>query len=210
VSYARPPNEDDFVNAYLKNEIHALGVSADLRLKFITFAAKEGGADQEKFRPRLYHVIRGRTPSAYIALLLVRFFHERRYEEFVRTERDHVEYITSDGDTTELEKLVSNHPLMLRLVRVRMTNWALTGEPNAIHCSLRSPIQNPHDWDAIDETTGLDALNARVRDFKLWLAIQGKVPDSHRLESGQILPIQYEPDWLRFSDEVSICLSTRN
>jgi hypothetical protein len=201
VSYARSPNEDNFVNTYLEKEIRALGVSADLQQKFIAFAVKEGGTDREKFRPRLYHIVNGRTPSAYIALLLVRFFQERRYEDFIRTEKDHVEYITSNGDTTELEKLVSSHPLTLRVVRMRMTNWVVTGKPEAIYCSLRSPIKNPDDWDAIDEATGLDQLNARLRDFNQWLAAGEKVPESHRLESGQVIPIRYEPDWLRFSDE---------
>jgi hypothetical protein len=184
----------------LKREIHALGVSAKLQKKFLDFAVYEGGASERKFPPRLHHVIKGRTPSAYIALLIAKFFNERRYEDFTRTTKDHVEYITSDGNTAELEELVAHHPLALRITRVRMTNWVFTGKPNAINLYLRSPIPKLQESE-INENTTSDPFNERLLEFGVWLATQGDVPISHQRESGDRIEVLYSPDWLRFADE---------
>lgn len=200
MSYARSPREDEFVNGYLEKEIQALGVSGKLQKKFLDFAVREGAADERKFPPRLYHVIKGRTPSAYIALLIAKFFAERRYEDFTRTIKDHVEYITSDGKTVTLEALVANHPLAWRIVRVRMTKYVVTGRPDAINLYLRSPIARLQEAE-IDEDTACDDINERLMEFNAWLAMQGAVPISHQLESGDRIDILYSPDWLRFSDE---------
>lgn len=200
MSYIRPPIEDEFVNAYLKREVRALGVDGELLQKFITFAVNEGRADARKLRPRLYHVLKGRTPSAYLALLVIRFFRERKYENFNRTTKDFVEYITSDGNTEELERLVANHPLMLRIVRVRMTNWVVTGTPNSIDIYMRSPIPQL-DEPGMDENTACDRFNERLGEFQRWLATQGHIPKTHQLKHGQILEIRHEPDWLKYSDE---------
>lgn len=203
MSYARPPKEDAFVNAYLHKEIHALGVDSGLQEKFLNFAEVEGGADRRKFRARLYHVLNGRTPSAYIAILLIRFFKERQYEDFNRTVKDHVEYITSGGEIEELERFVGTHPLMLRIMRVRMTDWVVTGEPQTIDVHLRSPIQNVDEAeiDKIDEHTGLDIFNQRLFEFNEWLSTLGEVPTSLQLKNGQRIEIRYQPDWLRYADE---------
>jgi hypothetical protein len=184
----------------LEKEIHALGVSAKLQKKFLDFAVREGAADERKFPPRLYHVIKGRTPSAYIALLITKFFRERRHENFTRITKDYVEYITSDGNTTALEELVASHPLALRIVRVRMTKHVATGKPNVIDVYVRSPIQKL-EQSGVEETTACDQINQRLFEFNAWVAKQGKVPISCVIESGDVLKIEHSPDWLRFTDE---------
>lgn len=188
------------MKGYLKREIRALCLDAPLIEKFLEFATNEGRADIRKFRPRLLHVLRGRTPSAYIALLLVRFFHEKKYENFVRTVKDHIEYITSDGDTSELEAFIRGHPLALRVVRVRMTNWVLTGKPNNIDVRLRTPIGEPDPAD-LDEKADCDQLNKTLREFQVWLWRQADIPESYKLRSREKLKVRYNPDWLRYSDE---------
>src|ERR1700712_4320082 len=117
MSFARPVHEDVYVMNFLKKEIQALGVDAEMQQKFINYAAKEARADPKKFKARLYHIVNGRTPSTYIALLLVDFFRGRKYEDFIRKTIDHVEYITPDGQTEQLEQFVSKHPLQLRIVK---------------------------------------------------------------------------------------------
>jgi hypothetical protein len=204
VSYARPPKEDEFVKSYLKKEIRALAIDAELQRRLIAFAIEEAGAESGKLRPRLYHVLKGRTPSAYLALLIVRFFRERRYEKFVRTTKDYVEYLTSDGITQELENLVANHPLALRIVKVRMTNSVVTGKPNWVDIHLRTPVPPPDEAEAIEAAVNSfenDPVDKRMKDFKLWLEKQEYVPKTYLLKKGESIEIHYQPDWVHNVDE---------
>ena len=199
MSYARSPKEDDFVNTYLKREIQALGVDADIRGKFIGFAVHEGSADPKRFPPRLYHVIKGRTPSAYIATLIIKFFSERLFEDFSRQTKNYVEYITTGRDTTDLEKFVEAHPLALRIVRVRLTDSPSEGEPTSLQVHLRSPIKKP-DYPIDNEKKSTDILNSRNAEFYLWLHHQGTVPVAFKTKSSKRIKIHYLPDWLYGGD----------
>jgi hypothetical protein len=119
MSYARPKHEDVFIANYLRREIRALAIDTDMQELFIAYAAKEAHASPNKFKARLYHILNGRTPTAYMALLLIDFFSKKKYQGVIRKIIDYVEYVTLDGETTKLEEFVRKHPLYLRITKMK-------------------------------------------------------------------------------------------
>jgi hypothetical protein len=146
--------------------------------------------------------LKGRTPSAYIAVLIIKFFGEHGHEKFTRKLIDYVEYITSNGETSELEQLVRNHPLMLRIVGVRMTNYAPSGKPNCVDILLRSPI-SPAELSNFqgDEEAFSKEYENRLMEFAKWVEAQETGSATFMLKSGEEIPIHYRPDWMKFLDE---------
>ena len=185
MSVARPQHEDDFVKKYLEKEIQALAIDSDLQQMFINFAVKEAHADPSKFKARLYHIVNGRTPSAYIALLLSDFFQKRKYEQIVRKVIDHVEYITPDGNTDHLEKFVNEHPLQLRILKVK-------NQEHVVIVVLRTPITAPN-WDALSQDESDRQYDGKRREFERWLNAQGPLPETINLPSG-LTKLEYWPD----------------
>lgn len=202
VSYKRPEHEDLFVMSHLKKEIQALGNDEDLRSSFLGFAQRVGRADAKKFPPRLYHVLNGRTPSAYISSLIVRYFSERHYERFKRTKINEVDYLTDDEPPGALVRFIENHPLFLQITRVRFTARKWSGNPTELLISVRSPVfelklgEIPEDEDKFTE-----ALNQRLAEFTLWLAKQPGLPKYYTAKEGSRVAIEYRPSWLSYTDE---------
>ncbi len=199
MSFVRPQHEDVFVANYLQREIQALGVDSEMRQKFIKYAAREAHANPNKFKARLYHVVNGRTPSAYIALLLVDFFRNRKYEDVVRKVIDHVEYITPDGDTEKLEQFVKKHPLQLRILKVKCQK---DEEGITVNAVLRTPIKVP-DWGKLNEDVVTEQINAKLHEFQKWLKAQGKLPDRFNFEPGEVVKVEYEPDFFESEEDFS-------
>ncbi len=162
-----------------------------MQQKFINYAAKEAHANPNKFKARIYHVVNGRTPSAYIALLLVDFFHNRKYEEVIRKVVDHVEYITPDGNTDKLKQFVSQHPLNLRILKVKYRKGEKDSTVNVV---LRAPISVP-DWNELNEDAVTQQINEKYSEFKEWLKTQGQLPSKVALKTGGIANVEYEAEF---------------
>lgn len=169
-----------------------MAVDPEMLQKFLSFAVKEGRANPAKFKARMYHVVNGRTPTAYIALLLADFFHKRKYEDVVRKVVDHVEYVTDDGKTEDLERFVNQHPLQLRILRVKRRSI----KPNAdepVAVVLRSPVKMP-EFKGMREELVSKHINEKWNEFKKWLAAQEPLPQKLTLLDGRNVPINYEAD----------------
>lgn len=194
MSYARPKHEDLFVKKYLQKETRALALSQEMLQKFLEFASKETGAIPSKLRPRMYHVLNGRCPSAYIALLVHEFFRSGKYKGVVCKTVDYVEYTTSDGETGDLEKFVRQNPMQLRIVKVKMLRSVYREGVEGVTVLLRTPIA----WMESDQMTATQearALNAKMRDFHIWLKQQEPLPRSLVLTGGESVRVEYNPDW---------------
>lgn len=195
MSFKRPPTEDKFVNDYLQKQVQALGVNLSLQEKFVHFAVNQAGADPRKFPPRLYHVIKGRTPSAFIAILIVKFFSEHWHEDFKRITINHVEYLTSSGDTVALERFVASHPLSLRIIQVQAIDWVVSGKPQRIQVQLRTPVT----YDSPPEGTQDDEdqwFQTKWAEFASWLSAQGEIPQKLKLSGDEEFEVSYLPDWM--------------
>jgi hypothetical protein len=197
MSYSRPQHEDVFVREYLNKQIHALTIDTEMQEKFVSYAVKEGKANTTRFKARLYHVLKGRTPSSYIALLLVDFFAKRKYENVIRTTIDYVEYITDDGNTSAFENFVKNHPLKLRITKMKFRR----NRADYAIALLRTPIKPPN-WDNPEDTVDKECSQKNL-EFGKWLNDHLDLPISLNLSDGSTIKVTYEMDWYesKYSDE---------
>ncbi len=138
MGYQKPAREDAFVRDYLGDQIRALSKRPHDVQRLLQFARDEVGADPMKLTARLRMVFAGRAPTAFIAVLIERFYTEGRNWEIPMTLRDGVYYQCPEVDVSALATFVRRHPMAGRIRGISFRYGAITIAMHSPHLVNRA------------------------------------------------------------------------
>jgi hypothetical protein len=150
MGYKRPALESDFVRKALDVELRELSKRPDDVQRLLEFARNEVAANPLKLGARLNMIFGGRAPTAFLSLLIRRFYDEGRYSDIPTTELAGVNYSCPTDVVPHLRKLVLANPLAPRAVGAQLRHGRVTLVVHSPHLVLATSPEVVVDQDAFD------------------------------------------------------------